>query len=46
MVNLQEILERRMKRILLSAEATTKKIIKKEFNKMKKELIKGIMKNG
>lgn len=45
MIDLQEILRKRARRILLVAEATTKKIVKKEFSKIKKDIIKQL-KNG
>lgn len=37
-------LEQRMKKIALMIEASTKKIIRKEFKKMQRDLIKGVFK--
>ena len=39
-MNLEEELEKRTGRIMFMVKATTKKIIKKEFNKLKKDMIK------
>jgi len=37
-------LEQRMRKIALMIEKTTKKIIGKEFKKMRRDLIKGVLK--
>ena len=42
MINLNKIIENRAKRIMFLAQQTTKKIVKREFNKFKREIIKGI----
>ncbi len=39
-----ESLEQRMKKIALMIEKTTKKIIRKEFKKIQRDLIKGVFK--
>ena len=42
--NLNKIIENSAKRIMLMAQATTTKIVKKELRKLKKDLIKNIVK--
>jgi len=37
-------LEQRIKKIALMIEKTTKKIIRKEFKKIRRDLIKGVLK--
>jgi len=39
-------IEQRINKIALSIGLISKKIIKKEFKKMKKDIIKGVVKNG
>ena len=45
-MNLNQILEQRIKKIALMIGITSKKIIRKEFKKIQKDLIKGTLKNG
>jgi hypothetical protein len=43
-MKLKEFIEQRMQRTLFIVEATTKKIIQKEFKKLQRDIIKGIFK--
>ena len=45
-MKLEEFIEKRMKRTLLIVEMATKKIVKKELKKFKKDIIKGALENG
>ena len=45
MINLKKIFEERAQKIMIMTEISTKKIVKKEFNKLKREIIKQL-KNG
>ncbi len=38
MINFNKIFESRMKRVVLMIEMSTKRIVKKEFKKMKKDI--------
>ncbi len=46
MKKIDELLNQRAERIILISTATVKKIVKKELNKFKKELIKNIIGGG
>ncbi len=41
-INLKEIIDKRFQRIMLITEATTKKLVKRELKKLKKDIIKEI----
>ena len=45
MVDLNKLLEKRMQRVMMLVELTTKKICKKEFKKFKKDIVRNL-KNG
>ncbi len=40
MIDLKKILEKRVQRIMVMTEVTTKKIVKREINKLKRDIIK------
>ncbi len=42
-MNVKEIIDARIQRMVLMIEANTQKIIKKELKKMQKEIIKGMV---
>ncbi len=44
-MDIKEELEQRMQRTMLMVKATTEKLIRKEFKKLKRDLIKGIWKS-
>jgi len=43
-MEMKDFLENRLQRIAFMIEATTKRIIKKEFKKLKRDLIKSMLK--
>ena len=45
MIDLKKILEQRIQRIMVMTEIATKKIVKREINKIKRDIIKQL-KNG
>ena len=42
-MKIEQIIQDRMQRTMMMVEATTRKIIKKEFNKIKKDLKKELL---
>ena len=46
MIDLKNLLEKRIDRIALMVEATARKIIKKELKNFKKDMLKGVLKNA
>ena len=43
-MDVREIIDAKLKRMALMIEASSQKIMKKEFKKMQKEIIKGMVK--
>ena len=46
MTDLKKLMDERIQRIMLTVEVSTKKILKKEINKMRKDLLKEMLQNG
>ena len=43
-MNINDLLDERIRRIMAMVEINTKKIVKKELKKLKKEIVKGMVK--
>jgi len=43
-MELDKIIEQRMKRTILMVKSITKKIVQKEFKKLRRDIVKGIIK--
>ena len=46
MIDLKKLVDERIQKIMLTVEVSTQKIFKKEINKMRKDLLKEMLKNG
>lgn len=46
MTDLKKLMDERIQRIMFTVEASTQKIVRKEINKMRKDLLRGMLKNG
>ena len=46
MTDLKKLMDERIERLIFTVEASTKKIVKKELNKMRKDILKEMMRNG
>ena len=46
MTDLKKLMDERIQRLIFTVEASTQKIVRKEINKMRKDLFKEMLKNG